>query len=64
MPILAHRFYTRLLIAPPGGADISRMGGFFVAAGAVPGWAERASARQELPATAGPLGAAPIEVSK
>ncbi len=64
MPFPAHGFYTRLLIAPPGGADTSRMGGSFVAAGAVPCWAERAGARQEPPATAGPLGAAPIEVSK
>ena len=57
VPFLDRRFYTRLLVAPPGGADFSWMVGFVVATGA------EQSARQELPATAGPLGAAPIEVS-
>jgi hypothetical protein len=63
VPSWDHRSYTRLLVAPPGGADIAWVVGFVAAAGAVSGWAKRASAQQELPVTASPLGAAPIEVS-
>ena len=58
VPFLNHRSYTVLPVAPQGGADIFWMDGFLVAKGAGPGWAMRASARQELPATASPLGAA------
>ena len=58
VPFLDDRFCTRLLVAPPGGADTP----WLVSSspqGAVSSRAERTSVRQELPATASPLGAAP-----